>query len=260
MGQEQNILELPIWKVEPNRKQPRQYFDEDALGELAESIKKYGIIEPVVVKKESDYYSIIAGERRWRAARKAGLQKIPVVLKDLSKQEAADIALIENVQREDLNPIEEARAYKSYCEEYGVTQEILAEKISKKRAAVANVMRLLNLPNEIQDMIASGKLSYSHGRSLLVFKDKSEQLKVANYMVAHDVSAREAEKMAREKKKKTKKPLKYDDVYISEKLTEATGMKVNISRSSKKNVMSIDFYSEDELNKLYDCLMQMQYC
>lgn len=254
---------LNITKVEPNREQPRKKFDEDALMELADSIKQYGVLEPILVQPRGDYYEIISGERRWRAAKIAGLKEIPVVIKNLTDQEIAEISLIENIQREDLNPIEEALAYKRLLEEFHLKQDELAEKISKSRTAVTNSMRLLKLTDEVQQMVVDDMISTGHARALLGVEDGETQYNLAQRIFDEKLSVREVEKMVKNigKPAKEKKAKKIDEsmqvIYsnISEKLKSKFGTKVNIiPKENGSGKIEIEFYSHEELDRIMDVM------
>ena len=254
---------LKTSQLEPNKEQPRKKFDEEKIEELAQSIKQYGIIQPIIVAKKDDYYQIIAGERRWRAAKKAGLKEVPVVLKEYTDKEIAEISLIENIQREDLNPIEEANSYKQLIEEYNLTQEELSERVSKSRTEIANKMRLLKLSNEVQKMLIGGELSAGHARALLSLENKSDQNKVAEEVIQKNLSVRQTEDLVRNMlapKKKAPQKEKKDDlefVYkdLETKLSDCLGTKVTINRKDKnKGKIEINYYSEDELDRLYGIL------
>lgn len=256
---------LKTSQVEPNRNQPRKQFDQEALEELAGSIKQYGIIQPIVVIKKDDYYEIIAGERRWRAAKMAGLKEIPVVVKEYSDKEIAEISLIENIQRENLNPIEEAQAYKTLIEEYNLTQEELSERISKSRAQIANTMRLLKLHEDVQKMLTNGALSAGHARALLGLEIMEEQLRIAEKIMNESLSVRQTEDLVRQinnpprttqKAKKPESNVFYKD--LERQMTEKLGTKVRISRSdSGKGRIEISYYSEDELDRIYTMINQL---
>lgn len=268
-AQEQDEIREPqvlkISQVEPNRDQPRKQFDQEALEELAGSIKQYGIIQPIIVSKKDDYYEIIAGERRWRAAKLAGLKEIPVVVKEYSEKEIAEISLIENIQRENLNPIEEARAYKSLIEEYELTQEELSERISKSRAQIANTMRLLKLHEEVQKMLTDGRLTAGHARALLGLEIEEEQRKVAEKIVQETLSVRQTEDLVRrinnppqpsQKSKKPENSVFYKD--LERRMTETLGTKVRINQKSPgKGRIEINYFSEDELDRIYTMLNQL---
>ena len=249
--------------VEPASSQPRQKFDEDALTELAESIKKYGVIQPIVVKKIEDHYQIIAGERRWRAAKQAGLKDIPVIIKDYDEQQIAEIALIENLQREELNPIEEALAYRSLIKNYEVTQEEISEAVGKSRPHITNTLRLLNLPQKIMDMIDQGQITAGHGKALLRVNDENLQLELANKVIAEELSVRATEALAKkiceDNIKEVPKKSKEKDVFIvdvEEKLRNIFGTKVNISKGKKKGKIEIEYYNEDDLNNIVSMLLE----
>lgn len=255
---------LNITKVEPNREQPRKKFDEDALMELADSIKQYGVLEPILVQPRGDYYEIISGERRWRAAKLAGLKEIPVVIKNLTDQEIAEISLIENIQREDLNPIEEALAYKRLLEEFHLKQDELAEKVSKSRTAVTNSMRLLKLTEEVQQMVVDDMITTGHARALLGVEDAEMQYTLAQRIFDEKLSVREVEKIvknigkpAKEKKKKKQIEESMQVIYadISEKLKASLGTKVNIiPKEDGSGKIEIEFYSHEELDRILDIM------
>ena len=249
---------LNINDVEPNKNQPRRTFNEDSLIELSESIKQHGIVQPLVVAKQKDYYEIIAGERRWRAAKIAGLKEVPVIIKDYSPQEIMEVALIENIQREDLNPIEEAKAYKNLIDEYNLKQDQVAEKVSKSRTAVTNALRLLKLDDRVQEMLINENISSGHARALLGLDDAEKQYNIATQIFDEKLSVRETEKLVKqinrpEQPPKPKKELKNDFVYrdIEEKLKEKIGTKVKINRKTEdKGKIEIEYYSPEELEKI----------
>lgn len=249
---------LKINDVEPNKNQPRRTFNEDSLIELSESIKQHGIVQPLVVAKQKDYYEIIAGERRWRAAKIAGLKEVPVIIKDYSPQEIMEVALIENIQREDLNPIEEAKAYKNLIDEYNLKQDQVAEKVSKSRTAVTNALRLLKLDDRVQEMLINENISSGHARALLGLDDAEKQYNIATRIFDEKLSVRETEKLVKqinrpEQPPKPKKELKNDFVYrdIEEKLKEKIGTKVKINRKTEdKGKIEIEYYSPEELEKI----------
>lgn len=253
-------VELKINEVEPNREQPRTNFDEDALIELSESIKQYGIIQPIIVKKRIDYYEIIAGERRWRAAKLAGLKKIPVIIKDFTDQEIMEVALIENIQREDLNPIEEAKAYQRLIKEYNLKQDEVAEKVSKSRAAITNSMRLLKLDDKVQKMLIEDMISSGHARALLGISDAEKQYNVALEIFDKKLSVRETEKLIKNIDKEPKAPAQVPDndfVYrdMENKLKEHVGTKVVIkNKSNNKGKIEIEYYSRDDFEKIVELL------
>ena len=250
---------VKITKVEPNREQPRKNFDEDALLELAESIKQFGLLQPILVQDRKDYYEIIAGERRWRAAKLAGLKEVPVIIKNLTEQEIVEIALIENIQREDLNPIEEALAYKKLLEEFNLKQDEVAERVSKSRTAVTNSMRLLKLSDEVQRMIIDEMITTGHARALLAVADPEQQYLLAQRIFDEKLSVREIEKIVKNmgKPAKEKKDKNIDEnlqvIYqdISEKLKVKLGTKVNVvPKDNGSGKIEIEFYSHDELDRI----------
>ena len=248
---------VDINKVEPNKDQPRKSFNEDSLIELSESIKQHGIVQPLVVAKKDDYFEIIAGERRWRAAKKAGLKEVPVVVKDYSPQEIMEIALIENIQREDLNPVEEAMAYQRLIKEYDLKQDEVAERVSKSRTAITNSIRLLKLDERVQNMLIQESISSGHARALLAVKDGDEQYNLAMKIFDEKLSVRETEKLikslGKEKAKPKKKELKNDFVYrdLEEKLKTVTGTKVMINRKTEKSgKIEIEYYNQEDLEKI----------
>ncbi len=250
---------LKLSDIEPNRKQPRKHFDKEALEELADSIKNYGMIQPIVVRKKDDYYEIIAGERRWRAAKLANLKEVPVIIKEYSNQEVMEIALIENIQRKDLNPIEEAQAYKSLISEYHMKQDELAERLSKSRAAIANSMRLLKLPREVQDYLIEGRLSMGHARALLSLEHEELQIDAAKQIAEKDLSVRETEKLVKNilnpKQSKLPIPTGQDIVYgkIEERLKDQLGTKVSLShKKDGRGKIEIEYFSDKELERLLE--------
>lgn len=255
---------LNITKVEPNREQPRKKFDEDALMELADSIRQYGVLEPILVQPRGNYYEIVSGERRWRAAKLAGLKEIPVIVKNLTDQEIAEISLIENIQREDLNPIEEALAYKRLLEEFHLKQDELAEKVSKSRTAVTNSMRLLKLNEEVQQMVVEDMISTGHARALLAIEDGEIQYTLAQRIFDEKLSVREVEKLvknigkpAKEKKSKQTVDESMQVIYsnISENLKSILGTKVNIvPKEDGSGKIEIEFYSHEELDRIIDLM------
>jgi ParB family chromosome partitioning protein len=244
------VISLRISLVEPNRNQPRKFFDDEAIEELSDSIKQFGIISPLLVQKKEDYYEIIAGERRWRAAQKAGLKEVPVLIKDFSNQEAVEVSLIENIQREDLNPIEEAKAYDRLVSEYGMNQEEVAGRVSKSRSAIANSMRLLKLDPEVQRMVETGAISEGHGRALLTVADPDVQKEIAGKIVTERLSVRQTEKLVRDMQKAPASPRrKSRDVRretllndLAEQLKGKLGTKVNIRQNGKnKGKIEIEY-------------------
>ncbi len=256
---------VKINKVEPNKAQPRMDFNEDALIELADSIKQYGIIQPLIVQERKDYYEIVAGERRWRAAKMAGLKEIPVIVKEYTEQEMAEIALIENLQREDLNPIEEALAYKRLLEEFHLKQDEVAERVSKSRTAVTNAMRLLKLSEKVQQMLIDDMISSGHARALLAIEDEEMQYTIAAKIFDEKLSVRETEKLVKSlsepKKEKKREVLDNQAIYedLEEKIKLILGTKVVINRKSNtKGKIEIDYYSVDELDRIMDLLRQIR--
>ena len=256
---------VKITKVEPNRSQPRKNFDEDALQELADSIKQFGLLQPILVQDKGEYYEIIAGERRWRAAKLAGLKEVPVIIRNYSSQEIVEISLSENIQREDLNPIEEAQAYKRLLTEFNLKQDEVAERVSKSRTAVTNSMRLLKLCDGVQQMIIDDMLSTGHARALIPIEDPELQLQLAQRIFDEKLSVREVEKLvksilkpAEEKPKKEEIPQSLMYIYqnIENKLKDKLSRKVAISPKGKNGSgkIEIEFYSNDDLEKLIEIL------
>lgn len=252
---------VKISKVEPNREQPRKNFDEDALEELAESIKQFGVIQPILVQDRKDHFEIIAGERRWRAAKLAGLKEIPVIIKNYTEQEIVEISLIENIQRQDLNPIEEAQAYKRLLTEFNLKQDEVAERVSKSRTAVTNSMRLLKLCDEVQQMVIDDMISTGHARAILSIENQEEQYNLAQKIFDEKLSVREVEKIV----KNLGKPVKakkidernIDFIYeeMQEKLKESLGTKVEITSKGKgTGKIEIEFYSHEEMDRLFELL------
>lgn len=253
---------VSITKVEPNRKQPRKFFDEDALQELADSIKQFGLLQPILVQDRKDYYEIIAGERRWRAARLAGLKEVPVIIKNYTDQEIVEIALIENIQREDLNPIEEAQAYKRLLEEFHLKQDEVAERVSKSRTAVTNSIRLLKLSDRVQQMVIDDMISTGHARALLAVEDGEEQYALAQKIFDEKLSVRETEKLVKNLHKPAKLKKKLDDkalqaIYldIEEKLKQKLGTKVAVtSKGEGTGKIEIEFYTHEDLERILDMI------
>lgn len=255
---------LKINEVEPNRDQPRKEFDEDALLELADSIKQFGVLQPLLVQQKEGYYEIIAGERRWRAAKLAGIKEVPVLIKKYTDQEIVEISLIENIQRENLNPIEEAMAFKRLLEEFNLKQDEVAERVSKSRTAVTNSMRLLKLSNRVQQMVIDDMITTGHARALLAIDDEEQQYLIASKIFDEKLSVRETEKLVKalktpKKEKEKEKPehmFVYDD--IVEKMKHVMGTKVNIhQKANGKGKIEIEYYSEDELERIYDMIMSI---
>lgn len=252
---------IAITKVEPNRKQPRKFFDEDKLQELADSIKQFGLLQPILVQDRKDYYEIIAGERRWRAARLAVLKEVPVIIKNYSDQEIVEIALIENIQREDLNPIEEAQAYKRLLEEFNLKQDEVAERVSKSRAAVTNSIRLLKLGDRVQQMVIDDMISTGHARALLAVEDEEEQYNLAQKIFDEKLSVRDIEKMVKNLHKPVKVK-KLDDkalqaIYldIEDKLKQKLSTKVAVtSKGEGTGKIEIEFYSHEDLERILEMI------
>ncbi len=251
--------EIKISELEPNRNQPRKSFDEEKIELLAESIKEHGLIQPVVVSKNKNgMYTIVAGERRWRAAKKAGLKTIPVSVREYTKKQIAEISLIENLQREDLNAIEEAAGYKSLLDDFNLTQEEVSEIIGKSRSAVANSLRLLSLDEEIQKLVISGKLSGGHARTLISIPDKEMRLFLAHKIIDEELSVRQAENLAKlmqkqpkhKSKQKAKSNIQIELEALSSKLSEGFGTSVKIKNGSKKGKIEIEYYSNDDLSRI----------
>lgn len=251
---------MKISMIEPNREQPRKKFDEDALQELSESIKQYGILQPLLVSDKKDYYEIVAGERRWRAAKMAGLKEVPVVVKEFSTQEIVEISLIENIQREDLNPVEEAMAYKRLIDEFHLKQDEIAERVSKSRTAVTNSMRLLKLDSRVQQMMVDEMISAGHARAILAISDPEQQYNAAMKVFDEKLSVRETEKLVKSiltptKKKPVVSNPTEDAIYesLEEKMKGITGTHVFIHRKkNNKGKIEIEYYSRDDLDRIID--------
>ena len=251
---------MKISMIEPNREQPRKKFDEDALQELSESIKQYGILLPLLVSDKKDYYEIVAGERRWRAAKMAGLKEVPVVVKEFSTQEIVEISLIENIQREDLNPVEEAMAYKRLIDEFHLKQDEIAERVSKSRTAVTNSMRLLKLDSRVQQMMVDEMISAGHARAILAISDPEQQYNAAMKVFDEKLSVRETEKLVKSiltptKKKPVVSNPTEDAIYesLEEKMKGITGTRVFIHRKkNNKGKIEIEYYSRDDLDRIID--------
>ena len=259
-GTQQTFVKITM--VEPNREQPRKNFDEDALQELADSIKQFGVLQPIVVQDRKDHYEIIAGERRWRAAKIAGLKEVPVIIKNLTEKEIVEIALIENIQRENLNPIEEAQAYKRLLTEFSLKQDEVAERVSKSRTAVTNSMRLLKLCDEVQQMVIDEMLTTGHARALLAVDNAEEQYALAQKVFDEKLSVRDIEKLVKNLNKPAK-PKKVDDktlelIYqdIAEKLKQRLGTKVAVtSKGEGAGKIELEFYSHEDLERIMDMLL-----
>ena len=262
---QEQVTTLPLQKIEPNPKQPRRTFDPEALQSLADSIAEHGVVQPLAVRDAGNgYYQIIAGERRWRAARLAGLTELPVVVLDADDQTVMELALIENLQRQDLNPMEESEGYRVLMEEYGLTQEQAATRVGKSRPAVANALRLLALPDEVRAMVEEGTLSAGHARAVLTLNSQRLQKAAAQKIIALRLSVRQAEAMckrmaAEEKPKKVKPALTVDYVSECEKaLTKQLGRKVRIVSGKRKGRFELEFYGQDDLQRLYELLLAIE--
>lgn len=254
-------MTLSINEIEPNPDQPRNQFDEDSLQELADSIQQYGVLQPLLVKKKDGYYEIIAGERRWRAAKIAGVDKVPVIVRDFDENEIVEIALIENIQREDLSPIEEALAYQRLMKEHHLKQDQIAEKVSKSRAAITNSLRLLKLDPRVQDMLEEEMISTGHARALLAIHDRDLQYEIAVKVFDEKLSVRDIEKMVKDlnrlKKEKAKEDTEYQFLYkdLEESMKQILGSKVSIkNRKNNKGKIEIEYYSRDELERIVDMI------
>lgn len=250
-------VKLSINEIEPNKSQPRKSFDEKALSELADSIAEHGIIQPLLVRPMAEGgYQIVAGERRWRASRLAGLTEVPVVIKDLTDRETMEIALIENLQREDLNPIEEAEGIELLIKEYGLTQETAAERVGKSRSAVTNSLRLLNLPPSVRELARDNKISAGHARALLAFPDEEKIIETAKLIMEKGISVRETERLAKEASKDTEGKVRqpkrrdvfYDEVEIA--LSQNLGRKVKINSGRKGGTIVLEYFDKDDLTKI----------
>lgn len=266
-NQEGGSVSLPIAQVEPGLKQPRKRFDPETLADLAESIRTHGIIQPLTVRRlGSGYYQIIAGERRWRAAKLAGLSEVPAVIIEADDRKVMELGLIENLQREDLNPMEEALGYQALVQEYGLTQEEAAQQVGKSRPAVANALRLLSLPDAIRALLEEGKLSAGHGRALLTVPDSTLQKKLAQKVVQEGLSVRQTEAMAKrlaqagaeaqEAAAKAADPMKLYRDAAAKELSQRWGRKVSITKGPKKGKVEFEFYNDEDLTELLDKLEQ----
>lgn len=256
----QGVVEADIRLLDVNKSQPRKQFDEDKLQELAQSISRHGVVQPILVRQKGERYTIVAGERRYRAARIAGLATVPVVVRELEDQQVMEVALIENIQREDLNPVEEAAAIRFLMKQHDLTQEEVAERISKSRSAIANTLRLLALPDEVLDLLRDGSLSAGHGRALAAMKEKALQLRLAKEAVEQGYSVRQMELLAkkyseeqnpREKAQKRMLPELFD---AQERIRTRLGTKVKISGSEKKGKIVIEYFSPEDLQRIYDII------
>lgn len=262
-------VKIKITKIEPNREQPRKNFEEDSLLELSESIKQFGVIQPLIVQEKNGLYEIIAGERRWRAAKLAGLKEVPVIIKKYSEQEIVEISLIENIQRENLNPIEEALAYKKLLTEFNLKQDEIAERVSKSRTAVTNSMRLLKLDDRVQQMVIDDKISTGHARALISIEDNELQYNIANRIFDEKLSVRDIEKIVKkllsEDKEEIKEKVNETDntfIYknIEDRITSIVGTKVTVNnKKNNKGKIEIEYYSADELERIFDLLQSIEH-
>ncbi len=251
-----STTKVKLLDIEPNREQPRKQFDEEALSELSDSIAQHGVLQPLLVRPMPDGgYQLVAGERRWRASRMAGLTEVPVVIRDLTDSQVAELALVENLQRENLNPLEEANGYKELSDKFGYTQEKISEIVGKSRPSIANALRLLNLPEDVQEMVSNGSLSMGHARAILSLQDDKMKTDLAKLVIENDLSVRETERIARNmlketpaKKKAKKRNPYYDEAELA--LSEVLGRKVKITKSSKKGALEIEFFDDADLKKL----------
>lgn len=255
-----SISKIPMNLIRPNEEQPRKNFDEEKILQLANSIKEHGVIQPIVLKKEEEYYVIVAGERRWRAAKVAQIKEIPAIIMDLTENQVLEISLIENIQREDLNPIEEALAYRKLIEEFKLTQETLAERVGKSRVAITNTMRLLNLDKRVHDYLIDGVITEGHGRALLSVTDKDKQYELAQYIIDNQLNVRDTEKLIKNldikknsnsSRKKTVNPYITD---IENRLETQFGTKVIINDKKNKGKIQIEYYSAEDLERILDLL------
>ncbi len=252
------VEEIEISRIIPKSDQPRKIFDEDALNDLKASIKENGVIQPIILRRKDDGYEIIAGERRWRAAKGAGLERIPSIVREIDEETAAKISLIENVQRENLNPIEEAEAYKRLMSEYSLKQEELAKAVGKSRSYISNSIRLLNLDERIIGYIYEGKLTGGHGKALLAIKNREDQLEAANRIIELGMNVREAEEKAKVSKKRSKRNKKAKELFmieLEEKLMGVLGTKVTLNRGRKSGSIEIEYYDDDDLERLIDLIV-----
>lgn len=259
--EDSGVRELRINDIEPNSGQPRKHFNDEKLAQLAESIKQHGVVQPLIVQRDGNTYKIVAGERRWRASRLAGLQNVPVIIRDLSNKQVMEIALIENLQREDLNPIEEAEAYERLMEEFGMTQEEISATVGKSRPAIANSVRLLSLQDKIKSMVISGEISSGHARTILSIEDRETQLKAVEEVIKKELNVRETELLVKRlTTKKTGKKSKNADIEylaLEERFREIFGTKVKIINNKKNGKILIEYYSIDELDRIINIVEKM---
>jgi len=255
--EEDGVREVELGLIKPNPYQPRTEFDDQKLEELARSIEEHGVIQPIIVRKKDGGYELVAGERRWRAAKKAGIRKIPAIVKEYSDGQMLEIALLENLQREDLNPIEEATAYKQLIEDLGITQETLSKRIGKSRSVIANSIRLLNLPEEIQNLLAKGKITTGHARALLSLDNEEEQKQMAQKILERDLTVREIEKLVKKPKKQNKLSKKTNPliIHLEDILKQFFGTKVKVRSGKNKGKIEIEYYSEEDLERILELVM-----
>ncbi|AFK85567.1 MULTISPECIES: ParB/RepB/Spo0J family partition protein [Thermoanaerobacterium] len=252
------VENIKISDIEPNQFQPRKHFDDESLKELSDSIKEHGIIQPIIVRKNDFGYQIVAGERRWRAAKLAGLKEIPAIVKDFDDQKVMEIALIENLQREDLNPIDEAKAYKSLMEQFNLTQEEISKRVGKSRSSIANSIRLLNLDDEVQNMLMEGKITTGHAKVILALQDAEKQNMIAKKIVDKNLNVRETENLIKEVTSSKKKKRKESDAYIKEiedNFCRFFGTKVKIIHGKNKGKILIEYYGEEDLSRLTELII-----
>ncbi len=252
----QRIEEIDTNLICPNPNQPRKIFEQDKLEELTESIKKYGVIQPIIVRKDADFYTIIAGERRWRACKNANIKSMPCIVRDIENKNASEIALIENIQREDLNPIDEATAYEFIMDRYGITQEEVSNIVGKSRVYVTNIMRLSNLDSYVKKKIVANEISAGHGRAMLSFTPE-KQIEITDRIIKEGLSVRDVEKLVRNSKKPGRRIIPEKDKYIAhveELLTERFSSRVNIKKNKNKGKIEIEYLNTDDLNRILDLL------
>ena len=250
------IIKVKLTEIEPNKNQPRKKFDEESIEELANSIKEYGLIQPIVVAKKDKYYEIIAGERRWRASKKAGLKEVPVIIREDNERRNKEIALIENIQREDLNPIEKAKAIRSLMDDYGLTQQKVADILGKARSSIANSVRILNLDERVIKLALEGKLTEGHCKSLMAIEDNEKQYKMALYMIESGDSVREAEKKMQRTKNLKKKDKKYEAIYkdIENSFQDFFGTKVKLDVGKRKGKIVIEYANNEDLERILEII------
>ncbi len=258
MEEEQGVQMLRLSEIEPNRNQPRKEFDREALQQLADSIREHGVLQPLLVRSIGESsYQLVAGERRWRAARMAGMSEVPVIVKELDDTQAMEIALIENLQREDLNPIEEALGYQALIEQYGMTQEEVAKRVGKSRPAIANALRLLGLPQPILEMVKHGEITSGHARALLAFESEEEMLAVAQKIISYGLTVRDVERMAKPKEEKNQEPALSDSYFkeVEVALVHTLGRKIKVSeKKNGRGIVQIEFFGKEDLEEIANLL------